>query len=254
MKSFIMLIYSGSSFLTWQRIFTEEDFNGIDIPILHITGYYDGDQPGALHYYENIVKHGPKPEQQYLIMGPWDHAGTRFPKRYLRGVDFTKESEMDMKYVHLEWFDYWLKGIKNKVKKWPLTKYFIMNENRWHETHQHWPMNPEKQTYFLHSNGKANSFYGGGELVDKPKDVSKDMLIYNPENPAMLTTSFDFYGSSEEIPLDRRYMLRRDDHLVYTSKKLKSSMTVVGSPEVELYVSSDCPDTDFFVSLMETRP
>ena len=60
--------------------------------------------------------------------------------------------------------------------------------------------------------------------------------------------------SSEEIPLDRRYMLRRDDHLVYTSRKLDSSMTVVGSPVAELYVSSDCPDTDFFVSLMDVHP
>jgi putative CocE/NonD family hydrolase len=85
----------------WKNIsFTEKDFQGIKQPILHITGYFDGDQPGAMNYYRGAVEHGSNPTQQYMIMGPWDHAGTRFPKKTLGGVDFTTESQMDMKYIH----------------------------------------------------------------------------------------------------------------------------------------------------------
>ena len=239
----------------WKSIsFTREDFRGIDIPVLHITGYYDGDQPGALHYYRGAVKYGPSPEQNYMIMGPWDHPGTRSPKRRLGGVDFTDESLMEMKNVHIEWFDHWLKGKDNTVNRWPLTRYFIMNENRWELSNEYWPLDQGRKVYYLASDGKANTIYGDGNLLEEPGPDEKDSYIYNPEDPAMPTEIFDFYGSSEEIPLDKRYLLRRDDHLVYTSQKLTSPITFVGSPISEIYVSSDCRDTDFFVTLMDVLP
>ena len=239
----------------WKKIiFTEADFNGINIPVLHITGYYDGDQPGALHYYEGAVKHGPNSEQQYMIMGPWDHPGTRFPKRYLGGVDFSNEALIEMRDVHLEWFDHWLKGIDNCVKDWSLTKYYVMNENRWIETEKHWPIDPERHPYYLGGDGNANTHYGNGTLDMKQGADSSDTFGYNPEDPAMQTKSFDFYGESEEAPLDKRYMMRRDDHLVYTSAHLAEPVTVIGAPVTKLYISSDCCDTDFFVSLMDVHP
>jgi hypothetical protein len=239
----------------WKAInFKTEDFQGINIPVLHITGYYDGDQPGALHYYRGAVEHGPRPKQQYIIIGPWDHAGTRFPKRHLGGVDFRNDSLMEMKNIHLEWFDHWLKRKENAVKGWPLTKYFVMSENKWVETMEHWPIEPLRQAYYLTSTGNANTLIGGGRLVKEIEKDNKDTYVYNPEAPAMSTDDFDFYGSAVELPLDKRYMMRRDDHVVYTSEILEKPVTVVGSPVTELYVSSDCPDTDFFVSLMDEFP
>jgi hypothetical protein len=238
----------------WKKMsFTEKDFKGIGIPVLHITGYYDGDQPGALHYYTGAVKHGSNSGQQYMIMGPWDHAGTRFPKRVLGGVDFTNDSLMEMKHIHLEWFDHWLKGKDNGVKDWPLTKYYLMNENKWVESDKHWPFEPMRKPYYL-GGRRANTLLGDGKLLKEPGKDAEDTYIYNPRNPAVSTASYDFYGAAEDVPLDRRYMLRRDDHLVYTGDELKSPVKVVGSPVTELYISSDCPDTDFFVSLMDVHP
>ena len=239
----------------WKRIrFTGEDFKRIDIPILHITGYYDGDQPGALHFYEGAVTYGQNPNKQYLIIGPWDHPGTRIPKRQLGGFDFGDRALMEMKQIHLEWFDYWLKGKDNNVKSWPLTMYFLINENKWIESDKHWPVSSGKRALYLRSSGRANTIYGDGELLDKPASDLKDEYVYNPENPAMPTNNFDFYGSPDEVPLDRRYLLRRDDHLVYTSLDLKDQLKIAGSPITELYVSSDCPDTDFFTTLMNVYP
>jgi hypothetical protein len=56
-----------------------EDYRRISIPILTITGDYDGDQAGAMTYYQRHMKDG-SPDaiaKHYLIIGPWDHAGTR---------------------------------------------------------------------------------------------------------------------------------------------------------------------------------
>jgi putative CocE/NonD family hydrolase len=180
----------------WKVInFTEEDFKRINIPVLHITGYYDGDQPGALHYYTGVVKHGPNPEHNYMIKSPWDHPGTRTPKRYLGGVDFTDESLMEMKNVHLEWFDHWLKSKENSVNYWPLTRYFIMNINKWELSEENWPLDPERLPYYLLSEGKANTIYGDGKLSVEMGSDNQDTYIYNPENPVMPTDDFDFYGS-----------------------------------------------------------
>ena len=239
----------------WRDIsFTSEDFNKIKIPTLTITGYYDGDQPGAMCYYRGAIQHGPNPTQQYMIMGPWDHGGTRFPKRILGGVDFTLESQMDMKYVHLAWFDRWLKDKKDSIKDWPYTKYYVMNQNKWIHSDEHWPLEPKHVSLYLDSIGAANTHLGDGKLVKKPESGKTDTYIYNPLNPAKPVSNFDFYGSGEEAPLDKRYLLRRDDHLVYTTEPLEESVTIVGSPVTELYVSSDCPDTDFFVGLMDVHP
>lgn len=239
----------------WKDIsFTPADFQKIKLPVLTITGYYDGDQPGAMCYYRGAVQHGPNPTQQYMIMGPWDHAGTRFPKRVLGGVDFTTGSQMDMKFVHLAWFDRWLKEKKDAIKDWPLTRYYVMIEDKWVESENHWPITPKHTPLYLDSNGSANTYYGDGILVEKTGNDYADTYVYNPENPSTPTNNYDFYGSGEEQPLDKRYLLRRDDHLVYTGEELKKTVTAVGHPVVELYVSSDCPDTDFFVSLMDVHP
>ncbi len=239
----------------WRDIsFTNEDYQKIGIPTLTITGYYDGDQPGAMNYYRGAVQRGPNPTQQYMIMGPWDHAGTRFPKKILGGVDFTTISQLDMKYVHLAWFDRWLKEKQDAIKDWPLTKYYVMNQNKWITSDNHWPIEPERKSLYLGSDGAANTLYGDGKLVENQGRQGIDTYIYDPKNPSTPTESYDFYGSGEETPLDKRYLHRRDDHLVYTGEPLKNPVTVVGHPVAELYVSSDCPDTDFFVSLLDVHP
>ena len=57
-------------------------YKRIQIPILTITGDYDGDQPGAFTYYKAHMKYGTAEakEKHFLIIGPWDHAGTRTPE------------------------------------------------------------------------------------------------------------------------------------------------------------------------------
>ena len=61
---------------------TTAQYAKIDLPILTITGQYDGDQAGAFAHYREHFAHGSDAAKQrhYLIIGPWDHAGTRTPQ------------------------------------------------------------------------------------------------------------------------------------------------------------------------------
>jgi hypothetical protein len=241
----------------WKRaLFDAEDFKRINIPILHITGWYDGDQPGALFFYEGMVKNSQSRDKQYILIGPWDHAGTRIPRQQLGGVDFTVAALMDMNKVHLDWFDYWLKGKENDVAKWKRAKYFIMGVNKWVEKDGAWPSEDVKQTaYYLHSSGRANTLMGDGNLSpDKPREEPPDKYTYNPEDPVIPVMDFDFYGSNVETPLDNRFILRRDDVLVYTSEPLEKELMIAGRPVLKLCATSDCPDTDWFATLADVYP
>jgi len=67
-----------------------EQYKKISLPILTITGHYDGDQPGAFTYYKRHMQYGTAEAKarHYLIIGPWDHAGTRTPKAEVGGLKF----------------------------------------------------------------------------------------------------------------------------------------------------------------------
>ena len=69
---------------------TQEQFKRILLPILTITGQYDGDELGAMTFYRDHMANA-SPEtraKHFLIIGPWDHAGTRTPTDEVGGVKF----------------------------------------------------------------------------------------------------------------------------------------------------------------------
>jgi putative CocE/NonD family hydrolase len=77
---------------------TDSDYSKMGLPILTITGHYDGDQPGAMEFYKRLEKNSSSAARQnhYLIVGPYDHAGTRTPKREMGGLVFGEKSLLDM--------------------------------------------------------------------------------------------------------------------------------------------------------------
>ena len=100
------------------------------LPILTITGQYDGDQPGAMTYYREHMAHASEhaKAQHYLIIGPWDHAGTRTPKADVGGLTFGNASLLDMNKLHKEWYDWTMKsGTKPEFLKNRVAYYVVGN-------------------------------------------------------------------------------------------------------------------------------
>jgi len=244
-----------------QYLLTEKDFREIDLPVLHITGWYDGDQPGALYFYEGMKENSPKNNEQYLISGPWSHAQTRIPDKELGGVDFTEKAILELKKIHLLWFDAKLKGDEEAKKqleeifRGKKVKYFTMGENEW-EDGEYWPPSPKKEEFYLSSSGKANTLLGDGTLKSKSQSgESPDSYIYDPEDPVMAEVDFNFYSESHtRAPLDQRFIERRDDVLVYTSEPLEKSLKIAGTPKINFYASSNREDTDWIALLSDVHP
>jgi len=242
----------------WRRMSMLDRFGEIDLPALHITGWFDGDQLGQLYYWREMARCSPARDRQYLLCGPWDHRGTRTPEPRLGGLEFGDAAVLDMKAIHLRWFDYWLRdrgdapadfapGMRSRI--------FLMGENRWRDDPTWPPPSAVPQRWYFRSGGRANTMSGDGRLDPQPppSDEPPDRYTYDPESPTPSS------HNPEQLPgttadLDERWLLQRDDVVVYTSAPLRAPLEVTGFPFVVVEAATDAPDTDFAATLYDVFP
>jgi putative CocE/NonD family hydrolase len=240
----------------WKSVRLDEDFAHIDVPALHITGWYDGDQPGALYFHGGMCAESSAAEDQAIVIGPWDHRGTRLPRQVTGGVDFGPDAVLDVLDLHRRWFDHWLKDEPGA----PLparARIFLTGVNAWHDAQSWPPAHTVPTPLYLRSNGAANTLRGDGRLdLEPPESVEPaDVFTYDPADPVPAVVDENFYSPTVvETPLDRRFQHRRDDVLVYTSAPATSPIVLAGIPQVHLFAATDGPDTDWFVALHDIAP
>jgi hypothetical protein len=115
----------------------------------------------------------------------------------------------------------------------------------------------EAKTYFLSGGGSANTLGGDGLLLaDAPKADATDTFEYDPAEP-VISHGGEISGvgtDQEDGAFDQREIEAREDVLVYTSEVLDADLPVFGFINTELFVSSDAPDTDFTVKLVDVAP
>ena len=234
----------------WKRIlFAPDDFRNMDLPALTVTGWFDGDQPGAMSYWDGMAAHSPARDQQYLVVGPWTHVQTFFGGALEVGeMKFSGESVLDNNAIHLAFFDRYLKGTGEDYDE-PRAKVYVTGSNTWREFTAYPPPEARAQRMYLHSGGQANSLVGDGTLSwTTPSQESQDAYTYDPHNPVPSSIG----GAAQAI--DRRPIQRRDDVLVYTSDVLDAPLDVIGSVTVELHAATDARDTDFTAVISDVYP
>lgn len=229
-----------------------QDYARIKIPIFTITGHYDDDQYGAMHYYRMHMAHGTAEarDRHYLLVGPWDHAGTRTPNREVGGLTFGPASLLDLNALHKAWYDWTMKnGPKPEFLKDRIA-YYVVPTDEWKYAERLDKIAAETRTLYLSSNGAANDVFRSGSLsLQKPAPATPDRYAYDPldTRPAALET--------EEIraPLtDQRYLLNTfGNGLFYTSDAYEQPFEVTGYLRLSVWMSLDVPDTDFRVSVYE---
>jgi len=241
----------------WEPQCYQQKFEQIDVPALHISGWYDDEQIGTPLNYIGMTTRGATPfarANQRLLMGPWGHAVNTISK--LGEVDFGPQALIDLRGEELRWFDRYLKGkISSEIEQQEApVRLFIMGENVWRDE-QEWPLARTQWTpYYLHSAGRANSRFGDGSLATAApaSDEAPDSYRYDPARPVPFITE----PTSSQIggPDDYAAIERRDDVLVYITEPLAADLEVTGPLRVELYAASSAPDTDFMAKLVDIWP
>src|SRR5262252_3672824 len=143
-----------------------ENYRKFSLPILTITGHYDGDQPGAFEYYKRHMANGSAEAKanHYLIVGPWDHAATRTPRAEIGGLKFGPGSVVDLNKLHTEWYDWTMKsGAKPEFLK-KRVAYYLVGAEEWKYADSLEAISNAKLNLFLASNGTASDVTHSGEL------------------------------------------------------------------------------------------
>ena len=240
----------------WDRLaLTAEDYRKIDLPILTITGHYDGDQPGAFEYYRQHMRHGSQQavEDHYLVIGPWDHAGTRTPNNQVGGLRFGDNSLLDLNNLHREWYDWTMKGgVKPEFLKDRIA-YYLMGADEWKYAHSLDSLSQTRKRLYLDSvNGHAGSVFQSGSLVEqRPGESLPDQYVYDPLDLRYASLEGE---RVKNYLTDQRYALNLfGAGLVYHSAPFEEAVELSGFIRLVVWFELDVPDTDFWVRVSEIK-
>ncbi len=234
----------------------------IGVPSFWFASWYDVSITPNLALFNHVRNNAKDPairDNQYLVIAPTLHC------RYTRATENTIVGERSVGDARLNyndqiyaWFDLWLKGEENDFKeKTPRVQYYTMGSNKWQSSETWPPENATLTSYYLNSNGNANSAFGNGKLsTSMATGDNPDGFTYDPMNPVpsyggnVCCTGNAIKGGA----YDQQQMETRNDILVYTTDVLEEGVEVSGFIESTLYVSSSAKDTDFTIKLIDVYP
>lgn len=252
-----------------------------DIPMLHVSGWYDSYTAGAINNFVGLSKVKTAPIR--LLVGPWLHA--RNTQSSAGDVEFGSDAAIAdfNEALHLRWFDHFLKRMNNGVATEPRVKLFVMGSGDgrrdrngrlthggYWTTADRWPPPTSSVVNYY--------FHGDGRLSPTPPDAmgSGTTYSYDPRSPVptiggsfsgqpglVAAGGFDqrehpfngdpgkgFYGSRPPyLPLRAR-----DDVVVFQTEALAADVSIVGPIVVKLFASSSAVDTDFTAKLVDVYP
>lgn len=220
---------------------------------IHIGGYWDIFAQATIDGFNGMQKQGGEGARgrQKLLMGPWTH-----------GVLQAKAGELEFPQAKTPpgsahdswtWFDHYLQGKANGVAEAPAVTYYVLGDvsdpqapgNTW-RTADAWPPFPMAPTsYYLHAAGTVSTQPPG-------RDAAHLSYAYDPARPVPTVGGVELAIPSG--PRDQKEVESREDVLVFSSEPLVEPLEVTGRVRARLWVSSDAPDTDFFVRLCDVYP
>ncbi len=242
-----------------------------DVPVLHITGWYDSWARQVTMNYEALSR--AKKSPQRLIIGPWVHGSQG--SNVAGEVEFTREAAIDLLGFRLRWYDRWMRGDKNGVDDDPPVWIYIMGTGddrrspvgrlqhggSW-RAEREWPLARTRPTVlYLQADG---SLSGSAPSIES----SATTYTFDPRHPVptiggnissnqgLMTNGGydqrprdDTHAAGNRLPLSERR-----DVLVFRTAPLDADLEVTGTVQVQLWVDSTAPDTDFTAKLIDEIP
>ncbi len=233
----------------WKKWSIDEDYSRIEVPALHVAGWYDVFLSGSVKNFVGMrAQAGTEHARanQRLLIGPWFH----IPWRPLGGPgeDATPHAFDEWQ---IDWFDRHLKA-EPVVDADPLVRLFILREGAWRDFDNWPPSGTTPVEYFLHSQGRANSVFGDGILsVSAPAGELPDIYTYDPAapHPGPGGHSCCFEHVAPMGPAGQAVREVNNGVLIYTSAPLDEPLYLIGDVSATVYAATSAVDTDFAIRL-----
>ncbi len=241
---------------------SDEQFRQMNLPILSITGAYDGDQPGTLEFYKKHMQLG-SPEardRHFLVIGPWDHAGTRNPQATIGGLDIGDASLWDMNDLSRQWYDWTLKDGPRPDKLVDKVVWFVAGKNTWKSAPALEDVGAGKQVHYLDARDvDSPTVYQSGSLPRVPPANSGTAVFV--DNPLATQKTVERETGRAAGYHHPEWVIYQDDvlgiqgeGLVYHTEPFAQPTEISGFVELQLWLLMDVPDTDLRASLYEILP
>lgn len=209
----------------------------ISVPTLHVTGW--DDEPGQSHVYRRAVDSGS--EQQYLMVGPWDHPGTRRPQQVTKGYDHGPQSVVDIHATYARWFDYVLRD-GEAFAETGNAAVFTTGVNEW-RTYSEWPRYDAEK---ISLNMEAGNDNLDGRLSVEPKLAEAQLSIHHdPMDPVMQQPMTEYLSPNTKNEISGLEI--RKDVLSFTTGPIESAMTIDGYITFRFMASATAESADWCV-------
>ncbi|MFC4273949.1 CocE/NonD family hydrolase [Achromobacter aloeverae] len=266
---------------TWRQlgIYGQGYYDRIpDVPVVLMSSWYDAYVRTTMENYAGLTAGRRAPVR--LIMGPWLHGDRNITHsgdaEFGPKAAFDGNVAADWLSFRLAWFRHWLQDRPAESAADPVARLFLMGGGSGRRDAQGrfdhggswvqadtWPVPQATPTaYYLHADG--------GLRTRKPAEAGARIRYQaDPRRPVptiggSLTSGQPvFEGGGFDQREDARFfgveqpglpLSSRDDVVVFQTAPLEEDLAVVGPVTVRLFVSSDCPDTDFTAKLVDVYP
>jgi hypothetical protein len=231
------------------------EFARMNFPVLTATGFFDDDQPGALHYYRRFLRYASPQEAGHilLVIGPWDHLGTQHPRQTIEGLSIPDGAVLDMNKLHADWYDWVLgRGPRPALLRDNVT-YYMMGANEWRYAHSLAAASSGRNlTLYLEdpAGTPGDLFHSGSLLQSRPGKEPPARIVDDPRTLPELAVAQ--YAADEDLL--SRFRAYEKDALVFHSAPLPQSTEVAGQMRLNLLVQSDAPDFDLWAQVQMVAP
>jgi hypothetical protein len=228
----------------WQNMVPyREEFSHINIPVLTITGYYSGSEPGALYYFTQHHRFNPHADHTLLI-GPYDDSAMqRGPSAMLQSYEVDLAALVDLRELRYQWFDSVLKGraapslLKDRVN------YEVMGANEWRHAPSLEAMGKGSLRFYLDGTGSGDKHRLTQRKAARPAVWRQIVKLTERKDDAWMAPA-DFTSRN----------LATHNSVMFVSEPLSKPTELSGLFSGRLAFTANKMDVDLNVTLYEQLP
>jgi predicted acyl esterase len=232
----------------WKKLSAESNAADVNAPGVFVGGWYDIFVQGTINSFVEIQSRGgPQARGKcFLVIAPIAHGNFDEPVAYPNGANAPVSLVAPMNIIET-----WIGKANKEVAALKPVHYYVMGDcstpkapgNYWRSADA-WPPPSKSTSFYLHADKS---------LQREPTQGDEKLAYkYDPEKPVPTRGGQNLIIAKG--PMDQRPVESRPDVLLFTTEPLAEPLEVTGRITARIFISSDCPDTDFTVKLSDVHP
>lgn len=220
----------------------------IHVPTLQMGGWYDHNIDEMMDFYKdsrNISEVSVR-NQQWLLVGPWVHGGTgaAYVGSVIQGELTYPNAGTQANDYSWDFLNYYMLDSANGWDSHPKINFYQMGENEWKTSNNQEINHSTEQVLYLNEFGTLQYDLGLGQ----------SNFQVDPSDPSPTIGGATLHPDLDQGPYDQSTLEQRSDVISFETIAFSDPIEVRGRIKAILRVSSDRPDGDLVIRLVDEYP